>query len=382
MKSDILLNTKDKPLQAKVRDSNLELFRIIAMILIVAHHFVVNSGLTASDGPVYSSPLSFNSLFLLVFGAWGKIGINCFVMITGYFMCKSQITLIKFFRLLFEIQFYRILIFLIFFITGYSSFSFRTFVIALLPVYQISLNFTGCFLVFWLFIPFLNILISHLNEKQHFRLILLCVFLYVILGTVKSVTMNYVSWFIVLYIISSYIRFYPKKSFSNTKLWGWLTFFSVFVSAISVVVGTWLVVKINKNLTYFFVTDSNTILALAVGLCAFMFFKNIDIKYNRVINTIASSTFGVLLIHANSDTMRQWLWKDILDVVGHYQYSLMPLYALGSVLAIFIVCVSIDIIRINLIEKPFFKWFDRHKDGFISYIKKIESWVYKKLNIE
>ena len=29
----------------KVRDSNLELFRIITMLLIVAHHYVVNSGL-------------------------------------------------------------------------------------------------------------------------------------------------------------------------------------------------------------------------------------------------------------------------------------------------------------------------------------------------
>lgn len=29
----------------KVRDSNLELYRIIVMLLIVAHHYVVNSGL-------------------------------------------------------------------------------------------------------------------------------------------------------------------------------------------------------------------------------------------------------------------------------------------------------------------------------------------------
>lgn len=29
----------------KVRDSNLELYRIVAMLLIVAHHYVVNSGL-------------------------------------------------------------------------------------------------------------------------------------------------------------------------------------------------------------------------------------------------------------------------------------------------------------------------------------------------
>ena len=60
----------------KQRESNLELFRIITMLLIVAHHFVVNSGLTADDGPLYSDPFSSHSVFLLLFGAWGKIGIN------------------------------------------------------------------------------------------------------------------------------------------------------------------------------------------------------------------------------------------------------------------------------------------------------------------
>lgn len=49
-----------------------------------------------------------------------------------------------------------------------------------------------------------------------------------------------------------------------------------------------------------------------------MLFKNMNIKYNKVINFIASSTFGVLLIHANSNTMRQFLWKDICNVVGSY----------------------------------------------------------------
>lgn len=37
------------------RDSNLELFRCITMLLIVAHHFVVNSGLLASDSPVWEN---------------------------------------------------------------------------------------------------------------------------------------------------------------------------------------------------------------------------------------------------------------------------------------------------------------------------------------
>ncbi len=73
-------------MKKKLRDSNLELFRIITMLLIVAHHYVVNSGLTAPDGPIFAEPLSSDSLYLLLIGAWGKIGINCFVLITGYFI--------------------------------------------------------------------------------------------------------------------------------------------------------------------------------------------------------------------------------------------------------------------------------------------------------
>ena len=38
----------------KVRNSNLELFRILTMISIVAHHYVVNSGLMATDGVITS----------------------------------------------------------------------------------------------------------------------------------------------------------------------------------------------------------------------------------------------------------------------------------------------------------------------------------------
>lgn len=35
----------DKPdIKSKERNSNLELYRIIVMLLIVAHHYVVNSG--------------------------------------------------------------------------------------------------------------------------------------------------------------------------------------------------------------------------------------------------------------------------------------------------------------------------------------------------
>ena len=96
------VETKMKP-----RSSNLELYRIVCMILIVAHHYVVNSGLTVDGGPIDENPTSANSIFLSLFGAWGKVGINCFMMITGYYMCTSKITLRKFLRLMGQIYFYK-----------------------------------------------------------------------------------------------------------------------------------------------------------------------------------------------------------------------------------------------------------------------------------
>lgn len=66
------------------RQSNIELFCIIVMLGIVAHHFVVNSGLLDLMLPTLEYS---NDVYLWLFGMWGKVGINCFVLITGYFMC-------------------------------------------------------------------------------------------------------------------------------------------------------------------------------------------------------------------------------------------------------------------------------------------------------
>ncbi len=77
----------------KNRDSNVELYRIVLMLLIIAHHYVVNSGVVEL---LYANPINFKSVIMFLFGAWGKIGINCFILITGFFMCKSNISIKNF----------------------------------------------------------------------------------------------------------------------------------------------------------------------------------------------------------------------------------------------------------------------------------------------
>lgn len=344
----------------KKRDSNIELYRIITMFFIVAHHYVVNSGLTLEGGPVISDPFSWRSIFLVLFGAWGKIGINCFVLITGYFMVNSNITAKKFAKLLGEVLFYNVIISSIFWITGYEPLTIKSLISSLVPITSVEQNFTATYLIFFLTIPFLNILIRNMNEKQHIRLLLVCSFTYILFGFVHRVTMNYVSWYMVLYLISSYIRLYPKKLFNSTKLTGGVSALCIIASAASVVFGAWTCAKFDKNLIFYFVTDSNTPLAVATGVSTFLFFKNIKLGYSKIINTISASTFGVLMIHANSDAMRKWLWQDLLDNVGMYSSKYMPLHAIGSVLAIFIICTLIDILRINLIEKAFFRLWDKY----------------------
>src|SRR5699024_1386521 len=116
------------------RESGVELLRILLMIVIVAHHYVVNSGLT--DLINQQSVLEFRDYFLLIFGWGGKTAINCFVLITGYFMCTSHITGRKFFKLLGEIEFYKVFIYLLILVSGYEAFSIKSFLKSVTPFYS------------------------------------------------------------------------------------------------------------------------------------------------------------------------------------------------------------------------------------------------------
>lgn len=325
------------------------------MLLIVAHHYVVNSGLTDC---ISNNPLSSSSIFFLLFGAWGKTGINCFVLITGYFMCKSEITLRKFLRLFLWIITYSVIITGIFTVCEYTPLGILKMWWDVIPLKNIGDGFNSGFLTFFLTIPFLNILIRNISKKQHILLIVLLLFIYTLHGSIPKfqVMMNYASWFMTLYFISSYLRLYPLASDQDTSFWGYMTALSWGISLCSVVALTIIQVKFTHRIeisrSFFFISDSNAILALTNGVTSFMWFKNLRIKNSKIINTIAASSFGVLLIHANSDTMRHWLWKDTVDCIGHYDVSFYWLYAIGCVSAIYAVCTIIDFIRLKTIETP------------------------------
>ena len=334
----------------KQRDTNIELFRCVVMLLIVAHHYMMHSGLlTVTPGNL----TSVNSVYLYLFGMWGKVGINCFVLITGYFMCQSSISLPKYMKLLLQVVFYKVLITICFIVSGTQEFSIKEALLTLLPFTDIDNGFVDCFMVFYLFIPFLNILIHSMTEKQHRSLISLCLFVFCFWPQlhVFKVNSNYVVWFSVIYIIASYIRIYEIDRKLPFYMWSRITIMMIIIACGSVI----FLLMCGRQWPLFLVYDCNSVLAVVVSVASFVYFKQMPIHYHRWINIIASSTFGILLIHDCNWTMRQWLWVDLLKCTEWFERNIF-FHSILSVLGVFLICSVVDLLRLHFLERPLFKY--------------------------
>lgn len=270
-------------------------------------------------------------------------------------MCKSNITLKKFIKLLSTIYTYKLIIFVFLMFMGYETLCVKSFVRLVMPVWGFNSNFVSCFLGFWLTIPFWNLLIHAMTKKQHLYLTALLLCYYTFLGSIPkfTVTFNYITWFGIIYLIASYIRLYPSTIFTRRRIWAVYSLITILLSMGSVMGMHYIVGKED----FYFVNDSNRILAVAVAVTTFLWFKNIPLPYNKTINLISGTTFGIFLIHTNSEAMRQWLWKGTLDCVGHFYLPLLQLalYCVSAVLAIFVIGSLIDRLRQIIIEEPFMK---------------------------
>lgn len=84
----------------------------------------------------------------------------------------------------------------------------------------------------------------------------------------------------------------------------------------------------------------------------FMAFVTIKIQYHKLINVIASATFGVYLLHENG-IIRPLLWKTVL-VSTQYQNSLLLIpYSIVSVTLIYILFTVIDLLRQIVFERAY-----------------------------
>lgn len=354
----------EQAISPTVRNSNLELFRILLMLMIIAHHYVVNSGLLAYINP---TDITKNSLFLSLYGWGGKTGINCFILITGYFMCQKEFSWRKFFKLVFEVYFYAITIYLIFILTGYETFSLSGifYLILYIPA-DVGRGFVGSFICLYLLIPFINKMIQGLNKKEYQHLLIILLIIFTGIGTfIPGRFYEYIGWYTTVYLIGGYIRIYGIPWLSSLKGRSFFLVLSHGVAFASIVFILYYY-KLKGGATnieniYYFVNDSNKLFAVLCSVSLFVLFKDINTKKTNIyINKVATATFGVLLIHGNSDAMRRFLWYDLLNNDSYYGSQYLWLHAILSVMGVYTVCVIIDLLRIRLIERPFFRFLDKN----------------------
>lgn len=278
-----------------------------------------------------------------------------FFFITGYFLIDSDISyskLIKVYLQLVEYTVLFVIVFIVFYGLNFYSFpeikisSYKELVELLLPFTGGQWWFACVYIMLYFSAPLLNKIYQNLNRKKAtVFIILLWVFDYV--PCYENTWLAGFQKGLFFYMFGGYIRLYFKNDApSNKKL------FTAFV----VLLLLWLLathinyicqidpkgygklVKLVLNFSYFILLIPVLVISL------FFIFKNLRIQNSKMINLIASTTFGIYLFH-ESKIGRILIWNKIVDCYELMDGKLFILKVVAVVLCIFIIAGLIDYLR-------------------------------------
>ena len=139
----------------KAREANMELLRIVAMLMVITLH-CVGRGLLLSNSVISNV----NLLLIQFLDSFSLTANSLFILLTGYYYIGKKFNLRKILSLWGKTLFYCILIF-----TIYSILNLKTnFLNSFFPVFSGAYWFITSYIALYFIMPFLNIAI---NNKQN-----------------------------------------------------------------------------------------------------------------------------------------------------------------------------------------------------------------------
>lgn len=330
------------------------------MLLIILQHYFLHGILIPADEATTTALHTTHDYYWINFlRTWAEVGVNCFVLITGYFLIKSRFTLKKFLVLWSSIFFYSIIYLLLTLILNpgnqnpdFPAVGFSTALMALFPILSYEYWFLSTYVILCACTPVLNKLLIGLTKIQFQAFVAGIIFIQVFFHEGDFFR------FLTLYTIAAYIRLHLSPStWARKYIWG-LFILSTSVLFLFCFCREFFTLRhfaprvIHFIQSHCLAETSLTVLVLSVSL--FALFLRIDIGAKRFINTVASCSLGVYLIHDNP-FIRQFLWK----ATGNLDWATSPylyLHCAVCVTCIYIVCTVIDYLRKIAIE-PIFKVF-------------------------
>lgn len=341
----------------KTRQANFELLRIVAMVMVIMLHYLVKGEVAA--------PLSGNDtpavFFAWLLEAFCLVAVNCYVLISGYFLVESDWKPGRVVSLLCQVLFYSMFIPIVLIITGVipaNDISLYEWIEYAFPINTEHYWFATAYLMMYLFAPLLAAGIRQMDKRQ---LQIVTGLLLFFVSFVKSIvpivfaTDRYgydFGWFLCLFVLAGYIRRFGIPWLEKRS-------HAVFLYVLMSVV-TWMVALICCGLS-----DQSTVLStygdrtynynhffcLVGAVSLFYVFKDSEIKPGKgaeVICKLAPYTFGIYLLHEHILVRYRWPeWVHVDGVAG--KWSFIP-HMIGCVVLIYAAGTVADFLRARLFK--------------------------------
>ncbi len=335
----------------KVRQSNIELLRIISIFMIILHHLSLH---TEWHDAVFET-ITPQYLWIRFILMGGKLGVNIFVLISGYFLSlKKEGYCKRAFELWRTILFYSLGCYGLGLLLGTVRFSGFEILKSFCPVTTVHWWFATTYFILFILAPFINILIEKIDIKVYRRMLIIMFVIWSILPTVTNYTLEggNITWFMFLYLVGGYIRKYGLLCEIKThKIWV-LAIAAILIAFILATVSDYNHITervfgvVNHN--YFY--EMNHVTTCVSSVLIFLCFLRLNINTSRIINLISPATFGIYLLHDNQ-CIQHYLWNDIICAMKYENSLILIPYTIFAAVAVFMVCYLIETVRKNTIER-------------------------------
>ena len=320
-----------------LRNSNIELLRIVAMFLVLIDHSGYMSIGSPTNDEVFSAPgLTFVRYCSQSFSS---ICVNVFVLISGWFGIRTKYSRVV--ELLFQCYFICFVAYFVLLAIGITMpMSIGGWVNFILLG---DLWFVMAYLLLYLFAPMMNMYIDRLPQRQFLYFLLVFLFIQFLHGFVIQV-----SWFdkgmspltlMSLYMIGRYMRLYPNRFTTVNK---WVDMLIYLVVSVFGALLTFVSVRYGTQGYRFFSYASPTIIIASVYF--FLFFLKISFK-SRIVNWIAASVFAVYIFNCEGH-----FWSYYLSTNHFWWLNSSPqAYMRNTILfdvAVFVVAILLDKVRV------------------------------------
>lgn len=339
------------------RIPNFEILRTISMFFIVVGHCII-FGLPELTGhfKISNSLAIFNFVGVELMSCFVYVAVNCYVMITGYFLIDHFIFKIeKIEKVWLHTVFYTLILTLVFYIFDTNNFSIKNIISSIFVIRNRYYWFITNYIALIALAPFISEGISFFTKKKYqILLIILCLINLDIFGvpygSIYDAGSGYtLSWFIFLFLVAGYIRLYNPchKMKQDLRLY--------IISFLAIAIVTIVKICIRSNSTndivFAYMIHYNG-LSFFMSIFFFLLFKNgtfRSIIWEPFIK-VAPYTLGVYLLH-EFPPIRHLLWGILYAPSQYIDKIYMIPMMIGVCLIIFIIGIIIDYVRSWIVEK-------------------------------